>query len=75
MTKRLFRVDEQGRRDLEEATRRLNERTREIEEESAARTGKEPTGPVVRVFARPATDEEIAAAEAEAARKEGTPPL
>jgi|GEM_PF-6344937 len=75
MKKRIFNVDAQGRKELEEATRRLNERMGEIEEESARRTGREPTGPVVRVFARPATDEEIAAMKAENARKEGTPPL
>lgn len=75
MKERTFEVDAQGRKDLEEETRRLNERTREIEEESAKRTGKEPTGPVVRVFARPATEEEIAAMKAEAAREEGTSTL
>jgi hypothetical protein len=72
--KRTLELDEQGRRDLEEEVRRLNARASEIEEESANRSGRQLTSPVVRVFTRPATAKEIADMKAEAAREEGTPP-
>lgn len=52
MARRRFEVDEQGQEDLVEEVRRLNARVREIEKESAERSGTHPAGPVVRVIAR-----------------------
>jgi hypothetical protein len=72
---RIVEVDSQGRKEVDEEIRRTNARRREIEEESAKRTGREPTGPVVRIVALPASEEQVAAADAEEAREKGTPPL
>lgn len=73
--KRIIKLDAQGREELMEEIHQTNARLKEIEDESAERTGRPPTGPVVRVVSLPASEEQAAAAEAEAARENGTPPL
>ena len=52
--KRVVKVDAQGREELLEEVQRHNAQMREIERESAERTGRAPVGPVVRVIALPA---------------------
>lgn len=73
--KRIIKLDAQGRQELMEETRRINARCKEIEEESARRTGKPLSGPAVRVMALPISDEQAARMQAEVAKEDGTPPL
>lgn len=72
---RIIRLDAQGLEEAMEEIRRTNERRREIEEESARRTGRPLTGAVPRIIALPLSDEQAAAIEAEAGAEKGTPPL
>lgn|SRR5215203_675617 len=72
--KRFVRVDAQGREDLLEEVRRYNARRREIEEESAERSGRSPSGPVVRAIALPLSDEQAAAVRATGLEDKGSPP-
>lgn len=73
--KHIIKLDAKGHEELMEEIRRTNARRKEIEDESAERTGRPPTGPIIRVVALPASEEQAAAADAEAARENGTPPL
>lgn len=73
--KRIMRLDAQGQQEVMEVVRRTNARRRNIEEESARRTGKPPTGPVPRMVVLPLSDEQAATMEAEAGEENGTPPL
>jgi hypothetical protein len=71
---RIIKVDVQRRKEVrgDPPDERAPERDRR---ESVKRTGREPAGPVVRLFALPASEERVASAEAEEAREQGTPPL
>jgi hypothetical protein len=71
--KRILKLDAQGKQEVMEEIRRTNARRKEIEEESAKRTGRPLTGPVSRVMALPLSDEQAAAIEA--GDEKGTPPL
>lgn len=75
MKRRIFTLDAQGYEELLEATAETNERMREIEEESAARTGREPSPIVFRHVILPASEEQLAELRAEESRERGTPPL
>jgi len=65
--KRFVRVDAQGREDLLEEVCRYNARRREIEEESAERSGRSPSGPL--------SDEQAVAVRATGLEGKGSPPL
>jgi hypothetical protein len=73
--KRIFKLDAQGRKELLEATAESNARIREIEEESAERTGRELPPVALRHIVLPASEEQIAELRAEESRKRGNPPL
>lgn len=71
--KRIIEVDAQGRDELMELVRRTNARIKEIEDQIAERSG-DPPSRAIRVIALPASEKQVADAEAEASRRE-TPPL
>jgi hypothetical protein len=64
--KRIIEVDAKGREDLLAEIRRYNDRMREIEDQAARRSGRAPTGPVVRAIALPVSN-----AQADSIRTEG----
>jgi hypothetical protein len=72
--KRIIEVDAQGREELMDLVRSTNARIKAIEDEIAERSGELPSC-AVRVIALPASEGQIAEAEAEAAQRRGTPPL
>ena len=73
--RRLIKLDAQAHRELLEATAKTNARLREIEEESAERTGRELPPVALRHIVLPASEEQVAELRAEEARRRGTPPL
>jgi hypothetical protein len=74
--RRIITLDAQGREELMQAVRETNARFREIEDEYAERSGDdELILPGLRVIALPASEEQIAEAQAAEAQKRGTPPL
>jgi hypothetical protein len=76
MSRRIVKLDAQGREELMRAVRETNARFREIEDDYAERSGEDkPIFPGIRVIALPASDEQIAEAQAAEAHKRGTPPL
>ncbi len=74
--RKVINVDAQGREELMRLARKMNERFREIEDRCAERSdGGRSNLPAMRVVVLPASEEQIAEAEAAKARKRGTPPL
>lgn len=75
MKRRILKLDAQGYEELLEATAETNARMQEIEEESAARTGRELNPIAWRHIVLPASEEQVAELQAEESRSRGTPPL
>ncbi len=75
MKRRILTLDAQGYEELLAATAETNARMREIEEESAARTGRELSPIALRHIILPASEEQLAELRAEESRKRGNPPL
>jgi hypothetical protein len=73
--KHIVKLDAQGRKELLEATAESNARIREIEEESAERTGRELPPVALRHIVLPASEEQVAELRAEESRRRGSPPL
>jgi hypothetical protein len=73
--KRILKLDAQAHKELLEATAKSNARIREIEEESAERTGRELPPVALRHIVLPASEEQEAELRAEESRKRGNPPL
>jgi hypothetical protein len=73
--KRIVTLDAQGRRELLEASAETNARFREIEEESAERTGRGLPPVALRHIVLPASEEQVAELRAEESRRRGSPPL
>lgn len=73
--KRIITLDAQGHKELLEEIARANARMKEIEEESAKRTGRELPPIALRQIALPASEELAAEVRAEESRRRGNPPL
>jgi hypothetical protein len=73
--KRIITLDAQGQKELLEEIARANARMKELEEESAKRTGRELPPIALRYIALPASEELVAEVRAEESRRRGTPPL
>ena len=73
--KRILTLDAQAHKELLKATAESNARIREIEEESAERSGGELPPVALRHIVLPASEEQIAELRAEKSIKRGNPPL
>lgn len=73
--KRIINLDAQGHEELLEEIAKTNARMKEIEEESAKRTGRELPPVALRHIALPASAEFLAEVRAEESRRRGNPPL
>lgn len=73
--KRIITLDAQGHKELLEETAKANARMKEIEEESAKRTGRELPPIALRHIVLPASEELAAEVRAEESGRRGTPPL
>ena len=73
--KHIVKLDAQGHRELLEATAEANARIREIEEESAERTGRGLPPVAFRLIVLPASEEQVTELRAEESRRRGSPPL
>jgi hypothetical protein len=68
---RVFELDAQGRRELLEAASEMNARIKEIEAESAERSGNHSDLPGLRFIALPASNEQVAEMRSAESRKRG----
>jgi hypothetical protein len=75
MKRRILTLDAQAYEELLEATAKTNARIREIEEESAARTGRGLNPIALRHIILPASEGQVSELRAEESRRRGTPPL
>jgi hypothetical protein len=73
--KRILKLDAQAYEELLEATAKANARFRQIEEESAQRTGHKLSPVALRHIVLPASEEQVAELRAEESRRRGSPPL